>query len=55
METVCFRKGVIKLASVKQEKKSTNKLSKFLHNLLNILKEVLKIAEVLKSIIELFQ
>ena len=55
METVCFRKEVIKLPSSKQEKKSTNKLSKFLHNLLNILKEVLKIAEVLKSIIELFQ
>ena len=43
------------MASREQEKNSTNKLSKFLHNILNILKEILKIAEVLKSIIELFQ
>ncbi len=43
------------MPSSEQEKKSTKKLSKFLHNILNLLKEILKIAEVLKSIIELFQ
>ena len=55
MEAIRFREEVMDVTSKKQEKKSIKKLSKFLHNTLNILKEILKIAEVLKSIIELFQ
>lgn len=55
METICSRKEVIIMTSGKQEKKSTKKLTKFLHSILSILKEILKIAEVLKAIIGIFQ
>ena len=39
----------------KQKKSGTDKIVKFLKNLHNILKQALTVAEVLKSIIDLFQ
>jgi hypothetical protein len=43
------------MSTSKHKRKSTNKISKLLHKILNSMKIVYEIAKVLKNIIELFQ
>ena len=42
------------MRKMKQKKKSTNVIAKFLHKILDFLKIILKIAQVLKAIFDVF-
>ena len=49
-----YWKEVVSLKKVNRKKKSTNVIAKFLHKILDCLKIILKIAQVLKAIFDVF-